>query len=157
VRGWYRHLATPCIGAVEYGLEQGINRDAVGRITQRLVAGRLYEYAYDAARPRAARRLHGPHRRTLSPQTTARHTRRNASYAYDHASPEARRAACEGAWAPFQASPRIRMRPGSTIQSLPSGVSDPSADTTCSTRRATAGFDWSSVRNTMIPQQVFGG
>ncbi len=41
VRGWYRHLSAPSIGAVEYGLEEAISRDAGGRITKRFVAGRL--------------------------------------------------------------------------------------------------------------------
>lgn len=48
VRGWFRHLAAPCVGAFECGMETGIARDAGGRIVRCLVAGRLYGYAYDA-------------------------------------------------------------------------------------------------------------
>jgi RHS repeat-associated protein len=47
VRGWYRHLTAPSIGATEFGYE-GMQRDNGGRITKRWVAGRLHEYGYDA-------------------------------------------------------------------------------------------------------------
>ncbi len=47
LRGWYRHLTAPSIGALEFGLEQ-TQRDAGGRITRRFVAGRRYDYTYDS-------------------------------------------------------------------------------------------------------------
>jgi RHS repeat-associated protein len=45
--GWYRHLWSPCRGAVEYEFES-TSSDAAGRAMNRVVAGRSYGYTYDA-------------------------------------------------------------------------------------------------------------
>ena len=68
--GWYRHLTTPCMGAIEYEIEV-TERDAGGRVDKRTVAGRVYEYEHDA-------------RGQLSSCTDNQDSSNTAQYAYDH-------------------------------------------------------------------------